>query len=559
MGQINLYKIDENRQQIFLKAIAEKFNLKDTIKTTKMLKKVKIIFTMTLYVAPPSDEKDVTWDWLLAEFNQQIIVSQPNPKAVLLIEKKDGIYAVTFGCSYFIVDKYCDRNFSFKFARKINYKEIKTTALTSPNSQRNKTINTYVNYNNLEFDSGESFTKIKAKVSVAEDFTIHNEAIEIGNSIRFSLPHDSLGSIADLILYIEEVILNEKDKYKIPVFSKVRDDNFVEFLNSKLSAVIMDNPCIINISEIDIIGATEIFNHNDTTFEISYNSFKKKKIGLNQRELQQYADENNFSLNEHLLDIKVVSYRDGNPVRTDTVKNLIDYTDDKEQCILSNGQWYQYNDDYLTYLADSIKELDVEYNAEYDFDKLEHRKFIDRKYLKEKDEIKYAGKTPIQIKDCIIKKYYAERYYNIMLEENHHFKNYDRIVSRVGSADIELMDSYKDNTMFAVKIGGSSGKLSYVVDQSIQALKAYKHNLVEDKPVIENVAVWIILERKNQLNIVDGKPDINELEMLTLKNKLDSWKKDVRILGYKPIVYINYVVDSGAEKPKLRKVRKVCK
>ncbi len=55
------------------------------------------------------------------------------------------------------VDKYCDRNFAFNFARKLKYKEVKTTALTTLNSQKNKSINTYVNYNNFEFDSGESY------------------------------------------------------------------------------------------------------------------------------------------------------------------------------------------------------------------------------------------------------------------------------------------------------------------------------------------------------------------------------------------------------------------
>jgi hypothetical protein len=130
-----------------------------------------------------------------------------------------------------------------------------------------------------------------------------------------------------------------------------------------------------------------------------------------------------------------------------------------------------------------------------------------------------------------------------MIAENHGFENYDRIESRIGTADIELMDLYKDNTIFAVKIGSSSGKLCYVADQSIQSLKAYKHNLIAEKPPLSNVGIWIVLDRANQLNLIDGKPDINELDMLILKNKLDSWKKEVRVLGYKPIIYVNYLIN----------------
>mgnify|MGYP003379167985 CR=1 FL=1 len=31
--------------------------------------------------------------------------------------------------------------------------------------------------------------------------------------------------------------------------------------------------------------------------------------------------------------------------------------------------------------------------------------------------------------------------------------------------------------------------------------------------------------------------------MLLLKNKLDSWKKEVRVLGYNPVIYVNYVIN----------------
>ena len=544
MGYINIYKIDEHKHHVFLKSMAEKLEQKSTIDIRKEINNKDLLFGMTLYLSQPSEEKNVNWNWLLLEFGQPAIMNLPNSKAVLLIEKEDDIYAVSFGFSYFIIDKYCDRNFPFKYARKIDYKEIRTTALTSPNSHRNKTISSYVNYNSLEFDSGESFTKIKAKVAVSEDFKIYNEGIEIGNSIKFSLPTDSLDRIADLILHIEDIIENNEDKYKIPVFSKLQDDILVQTLNERLWEYVKDNPYSINISEIDIVGATEVFNHDETTFKISYKSSGVKEIvELSNGELNAFAKENNFALNDHLLDIKVITYKNGNPVRTDTIKNLIDYTDDAERCILSKGIWYQYNDDYLNYLAESISEIDVLYNPSYNFNKASHRLFLEQKYFEEKDESKYTGKSKKDIRDAIKKKYYAERYYNIMLSENHGFENYDRNECRIGSADIELMDLYKDNTMYAVKIGNSSGKLCYVVDQSIQALKAYKHNLVSEKPRIENVGVWIILDRVNHLNIIEGRPNINELDMLLLKNKLDSWKKEVRVLGYKPIIHINYVVD----------------
>ena len=105
------------------------------------------------------------------------------PKGVVLVEcDDDTVYAVSFGHSFFTVDKYCDRDFGFEFARRLKYSEIKTTTLTTPSSQRNKTVNTYINYSELEFDSGESFAKLKAKVDLADGFSLYKPAIPSSNS-----------------------------------------------------------------------------------------------------------------------------------------------------------------------------------------------------------------------------------------------------------------------------------------------------------------------------------------------------------------------------------------
>ena len=59
-------------------------------------------------------------------------------------------------------------------------------------------------------------------------------------------------------------------------------------------------------------------------------------------------------------------------------------------------------------------------------------------------------------------------------------------------------------------------------------------------PVIKSVAIWFVLDRSRHIENEDGKPDINRLDMLMLKNRLDQWKKEVRLQGYTPIIYVNY-------------------
>ena len=202
MGQINLYKIEIAKQQDFLQVLTDKLDIVNTIHRTRNINNQETAIGLTLYMSRPAEEKSITWNWLLDEFDQGEINSTPNPKAVVLVEFEEDMYAVTFGFSYFLVDKFCNRDFGFSFARKLDYKEIKTTTLTTPNSKRNKTVNTFVNYNDLEFDSGESFSKLKAKVDIPEGFTLHKESIEVGTSIKFTILNNTLEEIINIIINI---------------------------------------------------------------------------------------------------------------------------------------------------------------------------------------------------------------------------------------------------------------------------------------------------------------------------------------------------------------------
>ena len=160
--------------------------------------------------------------------------------------------------------------------------------------------------------------------------------------------------------------------------------------------------------------------------------------------------------------------------------------------------------------------------------------------MKQKNSPEYIGLSSEEVKEQIKKRYYAENAFNHYIADNYDFEIYDRELEQIRGEKIELMDLYKDKTMYAVKIGESSAKLSYVVEQSVSSLKMYKHKQLENMPEIDKVAVWIILKRKKHLENKNGKPNLASLKMITLKNRLDEWKKEVRILGYSPLIYLNY-------------------
>lgn len=237
--------------------------------------------------------------------------------------------------------------------------------------------------------------------------------------------------------------------------------------------------------------------------------------------------------------IKLVRYRNGESVATLSLTSLIEYTDDESKCIFSGEKWYMFNNDYQTYLNESVREINAIYKAEYDFNDTIHHQFIDEMFEIEKSNKEYLGKSEESIKESLKRKYYVERCFNLLREKEDSFINFDR----KNTAVYEKMDLYEKDTltMFAVKKGKASSDLCYAIDQSLTSLKKYKHGEIPDMPPIRNVGLWFLLERTDHLPTdEDNKVDLSSLEMLMLKNRIDQWKKEVRLAGLTPIIYVNY-------------------
>jgi len=538
LGNINLYKIDEQKQIDFVAYLEKKYDLIGNQHTlNKVVNKRELSFNLSFYLNDSCQDKPVEWNWILEHFEYNRISTRSNPRGILLIKEGSEMFACTFGFSYFIADKYCDTDFAFEFARRIEYKEIKTATLLSPSSKRNKAVNTYLNYSSLEFDSGESFAKIKVKADLPKDFELFTSNIEIGHSIKFNTLQDSVDSIINILTFVRQSMLRD-EIYKIPVYNKVTNKDEIKKLDQHFSNDIEENPLLINLSELDIVGATEIFNNRDSYFDIKYRRKRKTTPHITEDIITAFIEEQGLTLFEGLDKVKIVSY--GEHVHTERLYNLIDYVDDKARCLLSKGVWYYFNDDYLEYLKDSLEDIEVAYDPGYDFSTKIHNDFLKRKYLKESNYPDYLGKSKDEIQKKLKDKYYKEYAYNLLMEEHYKFECLDRFLIQINRSKVELADLYKDETLFSVKIGNASSTLCYAVDQSLTAAKLYKHELKNDLPKVEKMAIWFILDRRLPLKTCNGKPNINKLEMLSLKNKLDNWKKEIRLLGYTPLIRINY-------------------
>ena len=142
MSNINLYKIDSRKKDEFLRNLKDKFDNENNVEINSKCK-----YGISVYIDGKDKTKnDPDWLWVLS--NPKPFLNQPaSLKAVIVIESetKEALYACTFGMAYFNVDKYCDTEFAFDFARRINFELVKTTTLTSPNSRKNKIVNAYLN------------------------------------------------------------------------------------------------------------------------------------------------------------------------------------------------------------------------------------------------------------------------------------------------------------------------------------------------------------------------------------------------------------------------------
>ena len=132
-------------------------------------------------------------------------------------------------------------------------------------------------------------------MDIEENGSICEEMIEIGHSIKTRIQENNMDGILRFIVYVEKV-MKQKEIQKIPVFYKVKDEAEIKELDKRLSKKIEENIECINISELDIIGVTEIFNNNDTSFTIKYRRKNKDIQQLTKDNILQFIEENHLNL-----------------------------------------------------------------------------------------------------------------------------------------------------------------------------------------------------------------------------------------------------------------------
>lgn len=535
MAKLNIFKIDERKKDSFLNRIYEEGQLFN-----------KIIFyndqeySISLQTNLDMVDVSLSWQWVLNEFTERSVQLNKFPKAFLFTEINGNLYVATFGTAYNFVEKYCDKNFAFNFARKFDYKKIKSTSQTNPNANKNKVINSYIDNEYFDYDSGSAFIKIKAKLKLQENFDLFNENIEIGTSVKLSIEQESLEKLIQVLLFIETK-LEEQDITSIPLFQLVTNDDDITRYDAILKEKIKNGDYNIAFSDFDIIGTNEVFYSQSTSYEISYGRKYEKHDILDSKTIEDFCNRKSLNINDVFLDIKVKTLDEEGRGQFVGLKEIIDCTIDEESATLIKGQWYKYNSDYINILKESLKDLPCKHICQFDFDKNKYETFIAEKVDCYKNENLDTKSSDEEITKIVKKTWYNEKVYNIIMERDFGYINGDRSLQRIdNNYKFEIDDLQKDDGIYAVKIGNTSAKLCYVVDQIDLAMRCIKNKTIQIPNNIKKVCIVLVLDKKSLYPEGDCDFNIDNLNLLALKNALNNWQKEARLLKFDPELIIGY-------------------
>lgn len=533
MSEISLYKIN-NMSKLKSKLIEKGFEKKNNTKKVEIGEgNDKGFYLMEFYYEHSTDLNVVSWQNFAKNFDVTPSEVQSNPRAVILVEKDDLYYAISFGTAYHYVESLSNNQWVFNFAKRLKYDKINLIATTIPQSKLTKQISSYRNYNETDINVGEALSKITAYVESNDEFIDVGEKLQAGNCLKLKLEKDNLETVAKTISYIEEVIANGKVHWEIPHMVEVKDEKELEKLNLKLKEEVClwsgerEESNLLDVNNY-VVYSNDLKNIDDfTEFQLKYKkkNSKKKAIAKNYDDLSMdvilnFISSNNIA-SDDVLDINIVLSNENEKIQR-TLDNIIIYDCIDENCIYEYGKWSRYNQDYIDAVEKEIKTIPAKFCPEYSFESDEYDRFItDRNGV---------GKT----------KEYNETAFNEYLGKCHGFDYYDKDLWRNNGYAVEIMDLYKDGVAYSVKKGSGAQKLSVVVDQSIEGIRCLRNEDTGFEKEVNTVCIWLILERKTDIHDEDNNADINELDMLMLKTKLVKWSQQMRLWGYEPIIQINY-------------------
>ncbi len=486
-------------------------------------------YKLNLYYKYDNDLK-LSWKNILIEFGESHPPTRTGISGIIICESDKNNYAITYGASSFLVQKYSDREFGFDFAKRIELKEMKRKSSMTPHSIKNSSITSFRNTKTIVFDSGENITSLS--------FTPYNELygkrIDIGKSIKLKVDI-SLKDIYQLLDQIEND-LSKKIINRIPLLTKITNIDDVErynkimyaSLNKEFDAYGNYNSSHFFINEFYIVGSSIYFEEEHT---------QMIKVGKIEEEIELHNLSDLFELSKKtgidmqtIIERGKIIYKDSSneKIYSENIRKYINYEIESENVSLYNDEWYYYNDDYYDLVMNEIQTIEIKYNPTDNYTKsyIENFRINDKEYREE-----------------IINKILSKKYDGKLLDRNMFISKYENEYFN-SKYKIELADLLLESEYISVKIG-SAQSLSYCVDQSELSAKLIdtkKINLVEKGlPVPDKFGVWFFMESNSIFE--NDKVNLQKIQSIMLLSKISTWSKNIKVLGKIPVIHINKYIE----------------
>lgn len=503
MAKFNLYKIGPGQRDALITKLKSVGLINIGSKTIDG-------FTLDFYFSKKPDEIDIWWAHVYKDFFGGIELPKNQIYfSTLLVYNPSISYAISLGKSHFYLKTFCDLDFGLNLAERIiDESNLKIKNSKFYKSRKNKIITTYQDGSGIDFDSGESMHYIKAKTV---DATMWGKSASFGHSAQFTIemmPDELPGFINKI-----EETLNQPPKIKLPKVVMVQDPQKIQELDGILANALMsagEGASEVSVDDISLSGTDFIFSDHCqySIYMRGVQDSHTEKGELTIGKLREFIVDNNLNLKEQIDSIKIKVHNELGRSFSKSIKEFLDFVDEKDRFCLIDGKWYQFNQSYIDFLRSEV-------------DKIETKKM---ETVSETEEADFN------------KRMASEGYINC-----------DRVIDIIHKRyKVEHLDLYKDETLIFVKIGNPK-KMNYNIDQAINVVKLLQNNqstikINDETKKVNTICLWLVFDRRIPLE------KLSESRSLIFHMKLVDWKKIVQNAGYKPVVYISQRSENREEK-----------
>ncbi|GIL19446.1 DUF6119 family protein [Candidatus Jettenia sp. AMX1] len=509
MAKYNIYRIEKSKESSLIEKL-------QTIGLSLARKKSINGFTLSFYFSKEPEDIDIWWVDLYKDYFSSD--NKPKNKAyfgVFLISNSTLSYAISMGKSHFYLKDFCDTDFGINLAERIaddNNLKLKNSKLFG--GKRSKTIISYQENSEIEYDSGESIHYVKAKTINKDKW---GEIASFGNSTQLHLKilPDNL---PELVQAIEEE-LRKNPRIILPRATSVVDSTKIVELDQKLAQEILNStnaglqPAEATVSGVDFI----FLGKNQYSFILGRQRQDIEELSLSA--LHNFINRYNINLVANINNIRVKVSDENNKGYAKPLKFFFDFVDDEKHFLL-DGKWHVFNQNYIEFLMKQIDEKITFENPNTNFSNSAFEKW--QNSLSGQESGVYC---------------YPEYYFN-SLRENEGYVNLDRHLTTIRQYKIEKLDLFKDSTAFFVKIG-TTQKFAYAIDQAVATVKILQNlntsiqiNNQDVKP--KKICLWFIFERQTPIT------KIAEIKSFIFLMKLAEWQRQCSNSGFEPVVRIGY-------------------